>query len=248
MDLIEQYLQNYYEIISIRKTLVSFLPGSIRIFDRNSQPVYQYTSQLHGIRHRRNLSHEQYLQINDAINRRTQLEIRLKQLENHSLVLEQQLHSEKLNPITIILNDQASKYQQQCIQEQQTFERMVAIHENPSSSLLLTNSGIYVKSKSEALIINQLLINNIQHIYEKPLQLKNRVVHPDATLILPDRIKYWEHVGLTNNPSYMDKWWKKYKEYIDSGFLIDRDLIVTYEFDGFSSKYIQKVIDLHVLS
>ena len=79
---------------------------------------------------------------------------------------------------------------------------------------LSTLSEYFVRSKSEVIIANMLVAQDVPFQYEKPLYA------PDGTMYLPDftvrfrgETYYWEHVGLLHLPSYKAHWEKKKKWY-----------------------------------
>ena len=96
-----------------------------------------------------------------------------------------------------------------------------------SGKKISTLSQYFVRSKSEAIITNMLCEREIPFKYEEPL------FAPDGTMYLPDfTVKfrgeeyYWEHVGRTNDASYMDHWAKK-EAWYNKHF--PGKLLITYE-------------------
>lgn len=79
---------------------------------------------------------------------------------------------------------------------------------------LSTLSEYFVRSKSEVIIANMLVSEDIPFIYEEPLYA------PDGTMFLPDftvkfqgETYYWEHVGMLDNQNYKAHWEIKEKWY-----------------------------------
>lgn len=95
-----------------------------------------------------------------------------------------------------------------------------------------TSFGMYVRSKSEALIAEVLHSENIAFRYELPLQLKkgsNHVlIHPDFTIMGYEPI-YWEHMGMMSNNEYRSKALSKLELYCSNGITIPDKLIVTMD-------------------
>lgn len=92
---------------------------------------------------------------------------------------------------------------------------------------LATLSEYFVRSKSEVIIANMLVSEEVPFLYEEPLYA------PDGTMFLPDftvkfrgEVYYWEHVGRLDLPDYRDHWEKKQKWY-EKHF--PGKLLVTYE-------------------
>ncbi len=104
-----------------------------------------------------------------------------------------------------------------------------------SSPEFYTRSGIRVRSKSEVLIADILDEFSIPFLYEKPLKLKNRTVHPDFTLLnIKERKEvYWEHFGMMDDREYRDDAFLKIREYEANGYYQPDSVIWTFE----SSKY-----------
>lgn len=79
---------------------------------------------------------------------------------------------------------------------------------------LATLSEYFVRSKSEVIIANMLVSEEVPFIYEEPLYA------PDGTMFLPDftvkfrgETHYWEHVGRLDLPDYRVHWEIKEKWY-----------------------------------
>lgn len=101
----------------------------------------------------------------------------------------------------------------------------------PEQLIHKTQTGYYVRSKSEALIDFSLFMNKIPFRYECGLQLGNEIVYPDFTIRHPKtgEIYYWEHFGLMDKWSYARKASLKLKLYISHGIIPSIHLITTYE-------------------
>lgn len=77
-----------------------------------------------------------------------------------------------------------------------------------------TLSEYFVRSKSEVIIANMLVQEEVPFVYEEPL------FAPDGTMFLPDftvkfrgETYYWEHVGRLDLPDYRAHWEIKEKWY-----------------------------------
>ena len=97
-----------------------------------------------------------------------------------------------------------------------------------------TLSEYLVRSKSEAIITNLLVDNNIPFKYEEPL------FAPDGTMFLPDFTVtsrgedfYWEHLGMLHNPKYKEHW-KEKKLWYDKHF--PGKLLTTVEGNNLTKK------------
>ena len=90
-----------------------------------------------------------------------------------------------------------------------------------------TLSEYFVRSKSEVIIANMLVSEEVPFIYEEPLYA------PDGTMFLPDftvrfrgETYYWEHIGRLDLPDYKAHWEIKEKWY-EKHF--PGKLLITYE-------------------
>lgn len=102
---------------------------------------------------------------------------------------------------------------------------------NPENLIHNTYSGIKVRSKSEAFIVNALFSCHIPFRYECALQIGNLLLYPDFTIQHPQtgKIYYWEHFGMMDDFEYVDKVAKKIASYCEHGIYPDDSLILTYE-------------------
>lgn len=102
---------------------------------------------------------------------------------------------------------------------------------HPENLTIPTNDGTLVRSKSEALIYNLLLLMNLTFVYEAPLILSDgSVVHPDFTILRDDtRLLYIEHDGAFKNQKKANgtawKMWKYYNE----GMSFYEDILFTFD-------------------
>ena len=97
---------------------------------------------------------------------------------------------------------------------------------------IATLSDYYVRSKSEALIVNMLYDKNIPFEYEKPLYAEDGTMYlPDFTVTFRGETYFWEHVGRTHDKDYMEHWAQKEKWYKNH---FPGKLLVTYESNNLS--------------
>ncbi len=115
------------------------------------------------------------------------------------------------------------------------------------------SNGVLLRSKSELIIFERLLHNDLNPIYEKELKIGGKTKLPDFTIEDPDTgiNYYWEHCGMLNNLNYRKKWEEKkdwyYKNRIwtkDEGEGENGVLIITKETEkgGISVPEIDDVI------
>ena len=126
------------------------------------------------------------------------------------------------NPIEIILNPKTFKF-------------------NDKGRIFLTENGERVRSKSELIIANQLKDNEINYHYEETLTIGNINLHPDFTLIINNKIYYWEHLGMLDNERYRARWERKKQTYASIGVTEGNNLIITTEEDIVENRIMEKI-------
>jgi len=101
----------------------------------------------------------------------------------------------------------------------------------PEQLIHLTNTGIYVRSKSEAMIVYFLSTNQIPFRYECELQLSSGILYPDFTIRHPKsgEVIYWEHFGKMDDEQYCQKTMNKLHQYTSNHIIPSINLITTYE-------------------
>ena len=101
----------------------------------------------------------------------------------------------------------------------------------PQNLVHKTLAGPMVRSKSEDLISNSLFLKQIPYRYECMLEINNIQFFPDFTILHPktNKIFYWEHFGLMDDPAYCDKAFNKLKIYSLHGIIPSVNLILTFE-------------------
>lgn len=118
-----------------------------------------------------------------------------------------------------------------------------------SSPVLLTSSGLRVRSKSEIIIADALERFNIPFRYEFPVELHNYTVYPDFYCLNPKNGEpiIWEHFGLMDDLTYVNKALNKLSSYSQKGFSARNNLIITFENAQlpFSSKKAEEQIKLY---
>ncbi len=94
-----------------------------------------------------------------------------------------------------------------------------------------TGTGVFVRSKSEALIVMHLCLKKIPFRYEEILQLGDCSYYPDFTIKHPQtgKIYYWEHFGMMDTPEYAKNAFSKMQTYTAYGIIPGINLITTFE-------------------
>jgi ATP-dependent DNA helicase RecQ len=109
----------------------------------------------------------------------------------------------------------------------QEIGRYLGVPKHQLNKIYKTKKGDLVRSKSELIIANLLVDENIEYEYEKKLfYTDNRWIEPDFTITLGDKEIYWEHLGMIGTESYDRRWLEKlsiYETYFPG------QLVTTYE-------------------
>ena len=94
-----------------------------------------------------------------------------------------------------------------------------------------TDMNERVRSKSEVLIANRLSAKGAPRIYELPLVINGKTIHPDFTVLnVRTRCVYiWEHLGMMDDPEYFESAIRRLMEYKKAGYYIGVNLIITFE-------------------
>lgn len=95
-----------------------------------------------------------------------------------------------------------------------------------------TSTGVRVRSKSEVIIAEALYRAGIPFRYEYPISVKGwRTLYPDFTCLNTTSREeiIWEHFGLMGDPDYTENAIQKISHYAASGYILGKNLIVTFE-------------------
>lgn len=138
----------------------------------------------------------------------------------------QDLHRERRRLVTPIMeseDDYVQKWEQVKFQGKGFYERNAEFY---------TAKGERVRSKSEIIIADLLKKEGIPYRYEYPLHLNGMgMIYPDFTVLNVKERKeiYWEHLGMMDDPVYVEKALKKIASYEKNGIFPGENLILTYE-------------------
>ncbi len=102
----------------------------------------------------------------------------------------------------------------------------------PNDPVYQTRNGQRVRSKSEMLIANLLDEYEVPYLYECPLKDSDIIwACPDFTVlnVRTRREYYWEHLGMLDNPAYLQKSILKIAKYESHGIIQGKNLLLSYE-------------------
>ena len=106
--------------------------------------------------------------------------------------------------------------------------------------------GLFVRSKSEVVIVNQLVNAGIEFEYEELLEENGHRCIPDFSFETPggDRI-IWEHLGMLGVPEYKASWERKLEFYESIGYILGENLFTTcdHENGAIMTAEVDEVID-----
>ena len=116
------------------------------------------------------------------------------------------------------------------------------------------SDGKFLRSKSEVIIYELLLKNDLEPEYEYKLEIDGQIKRPDFYIVDDDSgiDYYWEHLGMLNDSDYAQKWNEKLDWYKSKNILPFEDgggdngsLIITKDDakGGISAKDIAKIIE-----
>lgn len=111
-------------------------------------------------------------------------------------------------------------------------------------------NGMMVRSKSEQIIVAALVYNHIPFKYEYPLDLEDKTVFPDFTIMnqkTHEKI-IWEHFGMMGDIDYKLSNINKLASYINNNYVPFVNLITTFEVDnsGIDEMWIEKIIETYL--
>jgi ATP-dependent DNA helicase, RecQ family len=100
----------------------------------------------------------------------------------------------------------------------QEIGRYLGVNKHLLNKIHKTESGIWVRSKSEVIIANILYRSNIDFQYEEKLYYnENQWKEPDFTIRYYGKVWYLEHLGLLGDEQYNENWQEKKQIFKDLG-------------------------------
>lgn len=124
-------------------------------------------------------------------------------------------------------------YQDSCSKDAKKWihEKFETTDKHSEHKVHQTSKGEMVRSKSEALIASMLDAHKVPYRYEAVLKLGKIKFFPDFTILRPrdNKIIYWEHFGLMDDPEYVEKALSKLLLFRKHGLKIGEDIIITFD-------------------
>ena len=105
-----------------------------------------------------------------------------------------------------------------------------------------TLEGVLMRSKSERFIGDFLESKQRSYMYEPKFTVNDKTIYPDFMVLRPDgEVVIWEHMGLMENPEYVNRMVSKILDYRKMGFVQHRNLICTYEEDLRNKEVLEEI-------
>ncbi len=129
------------------------------------------------------------------------------------------------------------------------FETTAKYQEQRSRRL---KNGVLVRSKGEEVVGNGLVDNEIAFRYEWAQEFAGSIINPDFTILLrrfsANRLFYWEHLGLTGDPTYDSNTKWKLDKFLRAGLMPCFDFIFTFDDSAHptDSVMVQNLIDAYL--
>jgi hypothetical protein len=141
----------------------------------------------------------------------------------------------------------------QLIKKSYIEKRKTSLFCNPANDgAYIPDNGVSCKSKNEYIIYRKLVemqgkFSGFNFCYEKKLELPNEIfdIHPDFTIMIGDRIIFWEHLGKLNDRKYVSDWNNRIELYKSIGQF--DNLITTDDVNGINDKRLENII-MEILS
>lgn len=114
-------------------------------------------------------------------------------------------------------------------------------------SEFITSKGEHVRSKTEWIIAERLYKAGVPYFYEVIVPIgEDRILSPDFYILnkRTGKVFIWEHLGKMDDENYRIKNLKKIDDYAKIGFVLGKNLIVTFESGDkqISTKTVERII------
>ena len=120
----------------------------------------------------------------------------------------------------------------------------------PENKTHRCKNGLMVSSKSEQLIANAMIDQNVPFKYEAPFMLEGQLRKPDFTIlnVRTGEEFLWEHFGMMGDPDYLRDNVYKMSQYLRSGYLPFVNFITTFEIgnSGVDSMWVEQIIETYL--
>lgn len=248
-------------LVKYQKELEKLPKGTLCKKHRNNKVYYyhQYRTNTGGFEQKL-IKQNQYFLV-EQVKRRRFLEESIKSISNNIRLLDTFIAKFQAYSPDDISSKMAGTYKDLpliCYSDSYSKDVKNWIHEQfettdkyPEHKIHQTSKGEMVRSKSEALIACMLDAYKVPYRYEAVLQLGQVKFFPDFTILRPrdNKIIYWEHFGLMDDPEYIKKTLTKLLLFREQGLRIGEDIIITFDSadGGIDVKELQDIIKIKLL-
>ena len=182
------------------------------------------------------------------------LDLAEKLCKKYELLKKKQLLTTQLDAIEQFIHDYPTTIQPTALDENPEYKRLLSLssnknalnteqwvyeeyeksNEHPESLIIPTKAGVFVRSKSEAAIANELYENNVPFRYEEKHDILGMSLFPDFSILHPitGEIVIWEHFGMMDSEYYRANAKSKMSNYFEANYLPGHNLILTFESKG----------------
>ena len=218
------------EIENLKEKLSRAPNGTIVALKKNGRyRWYQQKKNKKGIYERKYLGNKDE-ELAKKLAQKAYFRALLRDKENELVCIEGYIRKRKSVDYRALL-DSSSAYRSLILGGEWADEEYEQSKLHPESLIVKAPKGQYVRSKSEALIANELFDQGFQYRYECLLEIDGIPFYPDFTIKDPatGKVFIWEHFGLVDDPAYFDNMMRKLTLYMKNGYILGINLIVTCE-------------------
>ena len=231
---IDYYLAKKYEIkkkIELLKEEISHAPaGSIVPLKKNGHYRWYHQKKNKNGGYERKYLNKKDVELARKLAKKAYSKALLRDKENELSCIEAYIKRRKCTDYASLIEEN-SPYRSLILGDGWGDEAYERSGSHPENLIVKAPKGQYVRSKSEALIANELFEQGISYRYECLLDIDGIAFYPDFTIRndVTGGIIIWEHFGLVDDAAYFDNMMRKISLYMKNGYIPGVNLIMTFE-------------------
>ena len=105
--------------------------------------------------------------------------------------------------------------------------KMSVIGHRYAENYVFYTNKIYVRSTTEAAIVEMLHKRHVRFEYEAPTEVAGWIIHPDFKYIVDGRSVYHEHLGMLDREDYASDWRNRQERYRRAGLKEGTELLIS---------------------
>lgn len=226
----KEYLEK--RIAELERAISKYAPGTLICYENGNTYKYYNQEYLPNGQKKRTYIHKDKLQLVKDLALKAYHSRELQDMKNELLAINRYLRARSTPHSNDYLDPKSpySKLLPKNLIEWESIEYDKS-NEHPEKLTVKAPNGLFVRSKSEAMIAYVLTDYKIPFRYECALNMFGTKIYPDFTILHPTARKeyIWEHFGLIDDFSYRDKTIFKLKNYMTNGYIPGHNLITTFE-------------------